>query len=87
MVLQHILVQHKFEAEDLLKLLKEGKEFEALAKKFSTCPSSVDGGNLGDLSGKKLDPDFQESAEILKPGQTSGVVRTRFGYHIIRRIS
>jgi peptidyl-prolyl cis-trans isomerase C len=87
MILKHILLQHKFEAEDVLKLLNEGKEFETLAKKFSKCPSAADGGNLGDLSGKKLDPDFQESAEILKPGQTSGIVRTRFGYHIIQRVS
>jgi peptidyl-prolyl cis-trans isomerase C len=87
MILKHILMQHKFEAEDVLKLLKEGKDFSALAKKFSTCPSASDGGNLGELSGKKLDSDFEEAAEILKPGQISGVVRTKFGYHIIQRVS
>lgn len=87
MVLKHILVQHKFEAEDILRLLKSGKDFESLAKKFSTCPSAKQGGDLGDLTGKKLDPDFEEAAALLKAGQTSGVVRTRFGYHIILRVS
>lgn len=87
MILKHILVQHKFEAEDVLKLLKGGKDFSALAKKFSTCPSAQNGGNLGDLTGKKLDLDFEQAAEMLKPGQTSGIVRTRFGYHIIHRMS
>ena len=87
MHLKHILVTHKYEAEDILKLLKEGKDFSDLAKQRSTCPSAPSGGDLGNLKGKKLDMDFEEAAELLKPGQISGVVRTRFGYHIIQRIS
>lgn len=87
MHLKHILVPHKYEAEDILKLLKDGKDFSELAKKMSQCPSAASGGDLGNLKGKKLDMDFEEAAEILKPGQISGIVRTKFGYHIIQRIS
>lgn len=87
MRISHILVQQKFEAEDILRLLKAGKPFESLAKKFSQCPSAEAGGDLGDLQGKKLDEDFADVARALRPGQTSGIVRTRFGYHILFRQS
>lgn len=87
MHLKHILVPHRYEAEDILKLLKDGKDFSEMAKKRSQCPSAASGGDLGNLKGKKLDPDFAEAAEILKPGQMSGIVRTRFGYHIILRVA
>jgi parvulin-like peptidyl-prolyl isomerase len=83
--LRHILVQQKYEAEDVLCLLKQGQDFGMLAKKWSTCSSSSAGGELGDLKGKKLDADFEDAASILKPGQTSGIIRTKFGYHIIRK--
>ncbi len=86
MHIRHILVQHRYEAEDILRSLTEGKDFAALATQRSQCPSAPDGGDLGDLKGKKLDSDFEEAAELLKPGEISGIVRTRFGYHIIQRI-
>ena len=84
----HILVAQKYEAEDLLRKLKEGKSFEGLALKYSTCPSRTQGGDLGELSIGKADPDFEEAALLLKWGQISSVpLRTRFGYHLIKRIA
>lgn len=85
MRVRHILLKQKFEAEDVLRLLKQGQDFSTLAKKWSTCSSASAGGDLGNLSGKKLDSDFEEALDMLKPGQTSGIVRTKFGYHIILR--
>ncbi|MCE3010740.1 MAG: peptidyl-prolyl cis-trans isomerase [Proteobacteria bacterium] len=87
MKLKHILCQHKFEAEDVMKALQTGKTFEELAKKFSHCSSAKVGGDLGDLSRKKhlLAPDFLEAAELLQPGQMSPIVRSSFGYHLIVR--
>lgn len=82
---RHILVQHNYEAEDVLKKLKEGITFGELAKKHSTCPSAADEGLLGEIEPRRLDEDFREALEALKPGEMSGVVRTRFGYHLIRR--
>ncbi len=83
--LSHILTQHKFETEDLLKKLKEGANFGQLAQKFSQCSSAQQSGSLGEIDLRRLDPDFAEAAEALKPGEISGVVRTKFGYHLIKR--
>lgn len=85
MRLSHILVEQKFEAEDLQRKLQSGESFATLAQRFSKCPSSAQGGDLGDIELRRLDADFAEAAQDLKIGQVSGPVRTRFGYHLIRR--
>jgi peptidylprolyl isomerase/peptidyl-prolyl cis-trans isomerase C len=83
----HILVAAKFEAEDILRKLKEGAEFETLARRFSSCASAANGGDLGDIKISKADPDFEEACLALKPGETAtSAVRTKFGYHIIKRL-
>lgn len=81
----HILVDHRYELEDLLKRLQAGSSFEDLARKHSKCPSSARGGDLGPVDSRRLDPDFAEAAESLKAGEISKAVRTRFGYHLIQR--
>ncbi|HRO65992.1 MAG TPA: peptidylprolyl isomerase [Pseudobdellovibrionaceae bacterium] len=85
MAVSHILVDQKFEAEDLLRKLNEGASFEELARKHSKCPSAAQGGDLGVIDSRRLDEDFAEAAGLLKTGQISGTVRTRFGYHLILR--
>lgn len=83
---RHILLPDRIKAMDVLRHLKDGKDFQDLARKYSQCPSAPQGGDLGNLMGKKnVDSDFMEALELLKPGQVSGVVRTRFGYHLIQR--
>ncbi len=83
----HILVKHQFEAEDLLKKINSEKSFSDLAKKFSVCSSSPIGGDLGIIQFGKADPDFEEAALLLKPGEiTKKPIRSRFGFHIIKRI-
>lgn len=82
----HILVKHQFEAEDILKKIAE-KPFAELAQKFSVCSSSPNGGDLGIIQVGKADADFEEAALILKPGEiTKKPIRSRFGFHIIKRI-
>ena len=83
--LSHVLVSQKYEGEDLLRKLKEGVSFEELAQKYSKCPSSKQNGSLGLVALSRLDEDFAEAASTLKPGEISGLVRTKFGYHLIRR--
>jgi parvulin-like peptidyl-prolyl isomerase len=85
--LRHILLQHKYEIEDAMKALAGGASFQELAKKRSICSSARAGGDLGQVNEKKVDPDFWEAALALKPGERSGIVRTRFGYHLIERVS
>ena len=81
--LKHILVAHKYEAEDLLRRLQGGEDFAELAKKYSTCASAASGGDLGVVALHRLDADFAEAAKSLTPGKVSAVVKTRFGHHLI----
>lgn len=82
----HILVDKEFEAQDLLRALKDGKSFEDLAKKYSKCPSAAQGGNLGEVALSRLDEDFADATMLLKTGEISSKpVRTKFGYHLIKR--
>lgn len=83
---QHILVSHEFEARDILAKLKEGKSFEELAKDFSKCPSAAHGGNLGDVARGRMVGAFDKALFSLKENEVSGIVRTQFGFHIIKRL-
>jgi parvulin-like peptidyl-prolyl isomerase len=88
MEISHILVQHEYEAQDLLRKLSEGQAFAELAKKFSRCSSAASGGSLGDISSKMhlLDEAFREVCAVIPVGEIRGPIRTRFGFHLIRRV-
>lgn len=82
----HILVQHQYEAEDIIRKMKEGKSFDELARTYSKCPSSSRGGDLGPIPVGAADENFEEAAIKLKDGEiTLEPVRSRFGFHIIRK--
>jgi peptidyl-prolyl cis-trans isomerase C len=83
---KHILVSHEYEAKDILRKLDEGKSFEELAKDFSLCRSGINGGDLGGFSKGQMVPSFEKALLELNPGDVSGIVRTQFGYHIIKRL-
>lgn len=74
----------KAKAEDLLKQIKEGANFAALAKANSHCPSSAQGGDLGFFPRGKMAAPFEKAAFALETGKVSDIVETRFGYHIIK---
>jgi peptidyl-prolyl cis-trans isomerase D len=75
----------KAKAEDILKQLKAGGNFGDLAKKNSDDPGSKDtGGDLPMMPTAQLDPAYAQAAMKLNPGQTSDLVRSSFGYHIIQ---
>ncbi|MDD5424024.1 MAG: peptidyl-prolyl cis-trans isomerase [Candidatus Omnitrophica bacterium] len=80
----HILVETEAEANDALAKLQAGADFAALAKEKSKCPSKDKGGDLGPISKGQTVPEFENAAFALQVGQLSPVVKSQFGYHIIK---
>jgi len=75
----------KAKAADLLKQIKAGANFAELASKNSDDPGSkTQGGELPMIPTSSLDPAYAKAAMALNPGQTSDLVRSQFGYHIIQ---
>mgnify|MGYP001172331113 FL=1 len=98
----HILLMHseserssatrtKSEAVDLINNIKSqvdaGEDFNDLAKEYSDCPSSNDGGALGSFGRGAMVPEFETVAFTLDVDGTSDVVETAFGFHLIKRTS
>ena len=77
--------QAKTKAQQVLKDVKAGKDFAALARQHSQdTGSAVNGGDLGFFEQGQMVGPFNDVAFSLKPGATSDLVETQFGYHIIR---
>ena len=82
----HILVKSESEAKAVLERLKKGEKFGAVAQQVSLCPSGKKGGDLGTFTRGKMVKEFETAAFALGKGETSAVVKTKFGCHIIKRI-
>ncbi len=95
----HILLQNKTDslgntvdtleaynkAQEILTRAKNGEDFGALAKEFSQDPGSApNGGDLGYFDRRRMVQEFDSAAFSLKEGEISDVIKTRFGYHIIK---
>lgn len=81
----HILVKTEEEGKEVLERLNKGEDFAKLAEELSADKSSaVQGGDLGYFGKRSMIAEFEEAAFALNPGETSDLVKTEVGYHIIR---
>lgn len=71
-------------AEGILAELKAGKDFAEAARTLSDCASKENGGDLGLIKEGYMPREFDEAASKLKPGELSEIVKTRYGFHILR---
>ena len=82
----HILVKTKPEADDILKEIKSGANFQQMAKIKSQCPSGKRGGDLGWFGRGQMVKEFEKAAFDLDKGEISEPIHTQFGWHIIKII-
>jgi len=80
----HILVDSEEKATAILEELKGEKTFEEAALEHSSCPSSQQGGDLGEFTRGKMVPEFENAAFAMEVNEISDVVPTQFGFHIIK---
>lgn len=81
----HILVKTRPEAVKIRKEIVNGDiSFEDAAEKYSLCPSSVNGGDLGYFKRGQMVQPFSDVVFDLKVGQISDPVGTKFGWHLIK---
>lgn len=81
---QEVVSAARAKIEGLAKQLNEGAKFEEVAKANSDCPSKANGGDLGYFGIGQMVPEFEKVAFKLKKGEISGIVKTKFGFHIIK---
>jgi peptidyl-prolyl cis-trans isomerase C len=80
----HILVKAEQDAQTILTQLQSGANFEEMARKNSLDATAAKGGDLGWFSSGAMVPEFNTVAFSLKEGATSGVIKTQYGFHIIK---
>jgi len=83
---RHILLKTEEEAKQVQGKLQKGEDFTELAKKYSIDPNvRTTGGEIGFQPKGSLIPEYENASfKLMKIGQVSGIVKTQFGYHIIR---
>ncbi|MCX7991554.1 MAG: peptidyl-prolyl cis-trans isomerase [Proteobacteria bacterium] len=86
---KHILVKDKKLADELYeKLKKDPSKFESFAQEYSVDSSGKQGGDIGSHEKGTLVPEYESALEKLKnPGDISPVVKSQFGYHIIKLVN
>ncbi|WP_419822654.1 peptidylprolyl isomerase [Anoxybacterium hadale] len=80
----HILVATEDTAKEVLEKLNAGEKFEDLAKEYGTDGTKDAGGSLGTFGRGQMVKEFEDAAFAMQPGEISDIVKTEFGYHIIK---
>ena len=79
----HILVNSKSEALQVKQKISKLKEFQKMARKKSTCPSSQKGGDLGWFRKGMMVKEFDDAVWNIPLSTTSNPIKSQFGYHLI----
>ncbi|MCW4055198.1 MAG: peptidylprolyl isomerase [Candidatus Bathyarchaeota archaeon] len=82
----HVLVKTEKEGIAVLERLQRGEKFANIAKEVSLCPSGKRGGDLGTFSRGAMVKEFEKAAFALQKGGLSPLVKTKYGYHVIKRL-
>jgi len=80
---RHILVSTEEKCNELKTVIEGGKDFAEVAKEFSTCPSSRQGGDLGEFGPGMMVPEFDKVVFSAPLNEVQGPVKTQFGYHLL----
>ncbi|MBN2477033.1 MAG: peptidylprolyl isomerase [Pirellulales bacterium] len=80
---RHILVKTKEACEDLKAKIEAGADFADVARECSECPSSENGGDLGEFSQGQMVPEFDKVVFGEEIGKVHGPIQTQFGYHLV----
>lgn len=80
---RHILVETEQQCNELKAKIEGGEDFAAVAKQFSSCPSSAQGGDLGEFGPGMMVPEFDKVVFSAPVNTVQGPVRTDFGYHLL----
>ncbi|WYY00251.1 peptidylprolyl isomerase [Oxyplasma meridianum] len=81
----HILVEKETTAKEVLEKIKSGESFAKMAEKYSIDGTRKRGGDLGFFKRGAMVKEFEKASFALKKGEVSGIVKTNYGYHIIKR--
>jgi len=81
---EELNVEAKKKAEEILAKIKDGSKFEDMAKEFGEDGTRDKGGDLGWFSKGAMVPEFEDAVSKMEKGQVSGLVKTSFGYHLIK---
>jgi len=90
LIMREILPSEEAEARVLAQIdsiyqeLQDGADFATMATEYSDCPSSEQGGDLGFFKSGMMVKPFEDAAFALEVGEISPVVKSQFGYHIIK---
>jgi len=80
---RHIIVDSEEKCLELKKEIENGAKFETVAQAHSSCPSSRDGGNLGEFGPGQMVPEFDKAVFSSDVGEVVGPIKTQFGWHLL----
>lgn len=80
---RHLLVDTEAKCNEIKAQIEGGADFAEMAKKYSSCPSGRDGGDLGEFSRGMMVPEFDKVVFSAPLHVVQGPVKTQFGYHLL----